>query len=57
MHKSKIIKLLPKVKTLAREKRKVYLKYRNAKAMQKFDRYKEIRNRVNQKIKDLKEEY
>jgi len=34
-----------------------YLKYRNAKSMQEFKKYKKIRNRLNQRIKDLEEGY
>jgi len=34
-----------------------YLKYRNGKSMQEFKKYKKIRNRLNQRIKDLEERY
>jgi len=51
---NKIMKpwLMYEVKILIREEREVYLEYRNA--MQECKKYK-IKNRVNQRIKDLKE--
>jgi len=51
---NKIMKpwLMYEVKILIREKREVYLEYRNA--TQECKKYK-IKNRVNQRIKDLKE--
>jgi hypothetical protein len=37
------------------EKREIYLKYRNAKSIKEFNRYKEIR--INKRIKDVKKGY
>lgn len=45
------------VKELAKEKREAYITYRNNKTPTELDKYKVIRNRVNQAIKELKEQY
>lgn len=45
------------VKVLAEEKRKVYLRYRSNQTAIELEGYKAIRNRVNNRIKELKRQY
>ncbi|XP_045466615.1 craniofacial development protein 2-like [Harmonia axyridis] len=45
------------IKILAKQKKKAFLRYINAKTREAYDEYKLVRNRVNGSIKDLKKEY
>jgi len=44
-------------RTLTKEKKEAYIKYRNQTLQQEYNRYKEIRNRVSNRINELKKEY
>lgn len=45
------------VKILAIEKRNAYIKYRNNKTQKEYNKYKEVRNKTNESIRQLKKSY
>jgi hypothetical protein len=47
----------PEIKELAQEKRKAYLKYITEPSVEKRSEYGEVRNRVNARIREIKEKY
>ena len=47
----------PEVKELAQEKRKAYLKYISELCIEQRSEYREVRNRVNARIREIKERY
>ena len=47
----------PEIKELAQEKRKAYLKYISEPSIEQRSEYREVRNRVNARIREIKEGY
>ena len=47
----------PEIKELAHEKRKAYLKYISKPSIEKQTEYRDVRNRVNSRIRRIKEGY
>jgi len=47
----------PEIKELAKEKRKAFLKYIGDPSTEQRSEYREVRNRVNARIRDIKEGY
>lgn len=45
------------VKTLASQKKEAYIKYKNRRTTEEYERYKATRNRVNDAIKEIKKTY
>jgi len=49
--------ITPEIKELAQEKRKAYLKYISDQSIEQRSPYREVRNRVNARIREIKEGY
>jgi len=47
----------PEIKELAQEKRQAYLKYISESSIEQRSEYREVRNRVNARIREIKEGY
>ena len=47
----------PEIKELAQEKRKAFLKYISEPSIEQRSEYREVRNRVNARIREIKEGY